>query len=608
MSWKKRKNKLVARFMADGFDGQSIKVFRFKENPMDPGEERLGLVAEHKTARNHATKQPKKAYYVEGSPYEMGFLLGRMAEKDIARMAGEYVDNMVIDFLSKEVKDRAKRKQIAGLLKFILNWYISLKVQQDIPEEYDLELQGIVDGCQKANRFSPVTKGRLWMLNVGFDCLMAVAYTGKFLGKDLSEVFRLEVDRESVMDEELHEARRELKSIPSRAITPVEPEELNIPLMCNGFSVFGDVVKGKNHYFGRDFMFSTGGVYQDTACMIIYNPKQEGSSLEDSFPFVSMTAPGIIGSIAIMNSRGVASGVDMVPGANSNPDRPGINSLLLLRHAVQHGASAKAAVRIMEKVQRGVSWNYIIADGFYDEACIVEAGASTDGKEIDFLRYPSPDLKRLLPEKGFLGINRSVRQLNGLMVRWSDFRYPRVYHERFNQKLFEAMNKTMDSTAFGETGYINQYNSNTNQVEHNCPEAFYFAPQREISDEVVVVSNHYILPEMRLCSMHPWTNRISSKMLDDIQWRYDELNKQITRALEGGKKIDYEKARELIDFLSPKRNFPKYYENNPRSEDGEIVINGSVSLCDLKNLTMESHYGYYCDEWVKINLARFMYV
>jgi hypothetical protein len=225
----------------------------------------------------------------------------------------------------------------------------------------------------------------------------------------------------------LHEAHQELKSIPQEKITPVEPEELNIPVMCNGFSVFGKATKDNNHYFGRDFMFPAGGVFQDTACMIIYNPKHEGSSDEDLFPFVSMTAPGIIGSIAIMNSRGIAAGVNMSPGANCNPDRPGLNSLLLLRHAVQHGASAKAAVRIME-------------------------------------------------------------------------------------------------------------------------------------------------------------------------------------ALKGGKKIDYAKAKELIDFLSPKRTFTRYYENNPRSEDGEIVINGSISLCDLKNLTMESHYGYYCDEWVKINLARFMYV
>ena len=105
--------------------------------------------------------------------------------------------------------------------------------------------------------------------------------------------------------------------------------------------------------------------------------------------------------------------------------------------------------------------------------------------------------------------------------------------------------------------------------------------------------------------MNSWTNRISKTLLDDIQWRYDELNNQIMKALENGNKIDYEKARELIDYLSPKRTYPKYYENNPKSDDGEIVIDGSVSLCDLKNLTMESHYGYYCDEWVKINLARF---
>lgn len=591
--------------MADGFDERGIKAFRYNPRYPETGEDRLGIEVQHKTAHNHATGQPKKAYYVEGNPYEMGFLMGWMAEKDIARMTGEFVDNMITEFSSQEIKNKKKRKQVTSLLKFVLNWFISLKVNQDIPDKYDRELQGIVDGCQRANRFTHVTKGRLWMLNVGFDCLVAVAYTGRFMGIDLTDVFQADLDKERITDKELHVAHREVKSIPKRDIPTIQPEDLDVPIMCNGFSIFGQAAKNGSHYFGRDFMFPAGGVFQDTACMIICNPKETKKSLTDSFPFISMTAPGIIGSVAIMNSRGIAAGVDMSPGANCNPDRPGLNSLLLLRHAVQHGASAKAAVRIMEKSQRGVAWNYIVADGFYDEACIIEAGTSTDGKNIDFLNYIHPDFKDLLPKNTFLKEHSSTRQLNGLMVRWNDFRYPREYH-KFNKDLFKKLNKNFNLADFGATGYINKYDTNSGKIEQNCPEAFYFAPQREISDYVVVVSNHYILPEMRLCAMHPWTNQIYRKKLDDIQWRYDELNNQILCAQKGGKKIDYKKAKELIDFLSPKRHFPKYYENNPCSDDGEIVINGSVSLCDLKKLTMESHYGYYCDEWVKINLARFL--
>ena len=39
----------------------------------------------------------------------------------------------------------------------------------------------------------------------------------------------------------------------------------------------------------------------------------------------------------------------------------------------------------MATARRGVSWLYILADGATDDACILEAGASTP--ELDFLQY-----------------------------------------------------------------------------------------------------------------------------------------------------------------------------------------------------------------------------
>ena len=65
-------------------------------------------------------------------------------------------------------------------------------------------------------------------------------------------------------------------------------------------------------------------------------------------------------------------------------------------------------------------------------------------------------------------------------------------------------------------------------------------------------------------------------------------------------------ARKLIDFLAPYGRYPSYYADNPRSHDGkEIRIEGCTSLFDLKNMTVESHFGYYCDEWIKITLTNY---
>jgi hypothetical protein len=53
--------------------------------------------------------------------------------------------------------------------------------------------------------------------------------------------------------------------------------------------------------------------------------------------------------------------------------------------------------------------------------------------------------------------------------------------------------------------------------------------------------------------------------------------------------------------------FPDYYANNPKSSVGkEIRIEGSVSICDLKLKTMESHFGYYCDQWIKLTLLNYI--
>jgi len=108
-----------------------------------------------------------------------------------------------------------------------------------------------------------------------------------------------------------------------------------------------------------------------------------------------------------------------------------------------------------------------------------------------------------------------------------------------------------------------------------------------------------------LCGMKPWTNRYARGHMNDVQWRYDELNHQIASALDRGP-VPYPRARSLAGFLNPE-SFPGYFDDNARSRDGkEIVINGSVSLFNLGRRTMESHYGYYGDKWVKTDLKRYI--
>ena len=107
--------------------------------------------------------------------------------------------------------------------------------------------------------------------------------------------------------------------------------------------------------------------------------------------------------------------------------------------------------------------------------------------------------------------------------------------------------------------------------------------------------------------MYPWTASVIGNKINDIQWRYDELNNQILTSLEKYGSIDFYTARKLIDFLAPYGKHPWYYVDNPKSRDGkEIRIEGCTSIFDLKNGIVDSHFGYYCDEWVRITLPNYV--
>ncbi len=517
-----------------------------------------GVLAEHRTAVNYETQKKKKALYVEGTSYQMGYLIGYLMADDVEQMTTKFLDRVIFEFIGVDV-DPDKIPHIWAFLKGAILG-LSNVIKPDIPTAYLQEMDGIVAGCKAANPNTKVKLDDLYMLNVGIDALLAYIYA-------YDKIWSLEN-------------------------TGVSIEDLKIPIMCNAFSVFGKATSDGKHYFGRDFMFPTARVFEYTACHIIYRPN------DGRVPLIAITAPGFIGSIAAMNSHGIALGVDMSPSGNCNAKRPGLNSLLLVRHACHYGTSAQNALNTIIAAPRGVTWDYVIADGKYNQAVAVEAGYST--AILDFLQYAPTDLKDLglLPNQAFLDRYENQSHQNGLMVRWHNYQYPKIFLQ-FNQALFQHHQKTYKSEDFGEFGYINK-----TFTEKSCPKAFYFAPQREEKDDVLVMINHYVIPSMRLCAMYPATVKVAEGNLDDIQWRYDELNYQI---LTNYGKIDFAKARELADFLAPYHKFPDYYKHNPPSSDGKTcIIHGSVSVCNLSDKIMQSHFGYFADEWITTSLSNYL--
>ncbi len=547
--------RLNAAFEADGF--KIMKAFTY--------EGRLGVMAAHRRILSYDTGRGKRCFYVEGTPYERGYLMGLLAEKEMAEMAVKFTDNVVYDFLDVEFLNRFPLLQ--KLIVEIL-YDLSEHTFNTLPGHIHAEISGMLDGCKKANPKTKVTKKRLVVMNVGFDVLCALAYSGEFFRKRAPEV---------------------------------EPSSLKLTMMCNAFSVFG-AAAGGGHYFGRDFMFASGGVIQDNLCHVIHMPApQAGKALQ---PYVSITAPGMAGSISAMNVNGVAVGVNMSPGANSDPGEVGLNSLLLARDAILYGGDIHAAADVIVDADRGVAWNYILSDGTLDMACTVEAGMSKN--TLNFLSYPAPTLRPFLPDEAFLIAHPGAPLKNGAMVRWCKLPYPKEYLA-YNPKLWKHYQQTENASivlypdALAPNGLINR-----TPDQKNCPSSFYFTPERAEAN-VHVTGNSFVLPRMRFCTMAPWTAKVVFGNVNDIQWRYDALNYEIRSVLEEKGSIGYEDARRIADFLAPYGKYPEYYAKNPKSADGKQTrIEGCVCLFDLKAKTVESHYGYYGDGWVRTTLGNYL--
>ena len=162
-----RSARIEAAFRDDGFDIQQRLV----------RDGRLGMLACHARARNTGTGAPKRAYYAEGDGARMGWLIGAMAEPDVARMAGDFVENVAFAFFSTGPLSKDETlPRLKDLIVRIIS-AASERMLPDVPRQLLAEIDGIVEGCRAANPRTSVRRDRLLVLNLGIDCLLAHIYT-----------------------------------------------------------------------------------------------------------------------------------------------------------------------------------------------------------------------------------------------------------------------------------------------------------------------------------------------------------------------------------------------------------------------------------------------
>src|SRR5512136_2398607 len=173
---------LIAAFQQDGFQvaypdpgpGKEVVVYHDK----------IGIRATHQTATIGTTGEKKKAFYVEGDHYEMGYLMGQLAEPEIARMCQDFTKFVALAFVGADIKKIRPLKWLAGLVLEVIAYWFAGNIYPDVPARYKRELEGVFEGCQAraraAHRDTEVTWADLWAMNFGIDALLSFVYTGGF--------------------------------------------------------------------------------------------------------------------------------------------------------------------------------------------------------------------------------------------------------------------------------------------------------------------------------------------------------------------------------------------------------------------------------------------
>lgn len=551
---------------------------------------------------------------MEGEGYDLGYLHGALSARvgDARSMCVTYVHHIIINLLD-ETWDEEMAAKCEGwvpgvqekssdgmsceayemLLTFMEKWLIAGSVhsfhheKQKFPSELIVEMEAFVEGALSEDADCGCSFDKLIYINYGIDFVMSALYSG-----ELPHVIAREAAKDPRVPSHLVS---EFQRLPASAFRG--------PYFCNSFAVKGAATaSGEDVFMSRDFQMPTGLVYQDTAADIIFFPT------DGRLPHVSSGAPGFIGRVTVMNSRGVAMGVDMLRAAPCTPDSPGMNSLLLLRHVADRALNTPDAVELVASTERGTTWLYPICD-MQGDCVTIEAGRYTaPGEPFNPLQFVnSSELRNALPSEEFYATHSSDDIFDrGMYTRPIDWRFPEEYLE-FNKGLYDLAGVPFNDSddVWGKTGYVFSTFDEENEITKTALHNNFFPPMRENLPDVQLVSNNAIVPEFRT-SMMSYAGNFWEITAHAAQWRYDDIN---ARIMESYGSIDAAKAMEIASFLSP-RVTPGYWTNTINESDPmSAIIEGTINVMQLsktKGLKLASKTGYWSDAWTHITLTEYL--
>jgi len=543
-----------------------------------------GYLTEFQDLKNSSI-QPKYCLVLTGKPYSLGYQASYLLPSQAHQMLSRYmkiVGLAQLQMLGLKVDPDSPEGEYIYELLYDTLLEIARKSEEGIPKYIREEFRGVSAGLAAAG-IDSVSYDDVMLLNQGIDSTyyyiwalsgkipspenIAIARGGtKKLVKALVEMGRKE------------DARELLASLKTFTYTPLRSKEM-LDFGCNEFVVSGEATQSGDTIHGRDFMFSTAGIYENATSLIVYLP-------DSGKPFVTVAPPGFVGQTVGLNLDGLSIGQDICQ-ADAYGSQLGMGSMLVIRHLLQQSGGLKEAAESFTSLARGVPWIYALADDTDDpdfgSGMVLEAGASDTP-------FDGPDT---LPRWQQRLLKRYIRKLpnelpdRGLMVRGAKWQYPKEFENK-------GIVLKRPSPYFPDLPY--------------WPIGFTFPSQQENNENILVATNHFIIPQMRFTQFELIVQFMYNLLGEsgNSLWRYDSIINLIKQHY--GKihffGSDLEIPEEgsagwIVDFLNPKRC--DYYGTNLHTPvpGHHVIINNSTK--DFQGL-----YGYMSDPWVGLNLKRFV--
>jgi hypothetical protein len=580
----------------------------------------------------------KRVFYVRGTPYEMGFLMGQAAPAEVEALCTTYLHHIAPQFVSEsfDLSMRAAPlfyqsayEMLLGALTHLLihganEAFAAARKAGDVPDRYVQEMQGLLDGVASTQLVSAVTMERLVACNYGMDYLMSQIFSG--------ELFRKVKKAWDAMDPELK------KQLPD-----FEKEFLSVPDMCNAFVATGPATRSKQDTFlARDFQFNNAHVFHRYCTLIVRCPVEKGRHSH-----VAVAMPGMVGHVTSFNEKRVAQGVNLVRSGAVDHERIGIGLMFLMRELAERATSAEHAEQVIKEHVMGNPWMLYAVDATGDHLCFELVARKWENKmdRETWVAPTRPQVAPLLPTKDALAPWREKRHRQGV---WSRTGQPPV--DTGDRQLWEwstpllrhhGQQRLVEPRRWKHAGRFlfdswQEENALVPRVGND------FFPPWKHQEGIMIVNNQFRNPLLRLSQMNFWAT-LTERNACGNTWRYESLASQL-KASYG--QLTFDKCREAIQFLSPWKQ-PDYPQNvgynaaipnmwdvvrdvvdkqvqkdnedtkeakearaeqtrkDNKAHPHAVIISGSLSVVDVRTGYIEAKSGYWGSEWYGLHAMRY---